>query len=274
MCDLRTEYHSTTCRFLFTPRSGRLVRKTVFNVNISFLIRRRKKMRMELVFFSRRRIILISFDCSPLICRRNHKWQSCLNQTSNRSQWESCLRFSSHCMALNFYRTPCMPGRTCVARHDQCLCRWKFVALSVYRSRSILQWGNHCRYDLSRRHGFLQSDICARHVHASGWNEVGKMNNRDLLFDTVTGRSNNHLPGSMLLFGLCQYLQLVFAILRKWTNLRLQRGRTKNTNIIIGRTVHGRADGIASDSCTRNGTRNLRNSLVIKRRRRKEKTLI
>lgn len=108
--------------------------------------------------------------CLPLKCRRNHKLQSFLNLAANRFQWESYLRFSSHCMASNFYQTLCMPGKTCAERHDQCLCQWKFVALPVYRNRSILQWENHFRYDPLLRHGFLQSDICA-HMEINESNE-------------------------------------------------------------------------------------------------------
>lgn len=165
-----------------------------------------------------------------------------------------------------------MPGRTCVAQHDQCLCQWKFAALSAYRNRSILQWENHFRCDLLQHHGSLQSDICAMKINR----KKKKVNRKErkikswlILIGTVTIKHSNvcYLPGSMLLFGLCQYLQLVFAILWKWTNLRLQRCRAKNTNIIIGCTVHCRADGITTDCCTRNGSRNLCNSLVRKRRR-------
>lgn len=65
-------------------------------------------------------------------------------------------------MALNSCQTLCMPDRTCVGRHGQCLCQWKFVTSPVYRSRSISQSENHFRCDPLLRHGYLQSDIYAR----------------------------------------------------------------------------------------------------------------
>lgn len=106
------------------------------------------------------RFLLHSFHCSPLKFRRSRMLRSCHFPVSIQSRSLWCLRVFSHCTVLNFYRTLCMPDRTCAAKHVQHRCQWKFATLPVDRTRVILRLEIHFHFYLWLHHGFLRFDIC------------------------------------------------------------------------------------------------------------------